>query len=113
MSSSAFSLTAVFASDAFEITQGEPVVGGLHGDDAHHLFCPYCMTWMFTRPVALPHLVNVRPTMLDDHAWFAPFAETFTSTSLPWATTGAKRSFAEFPPLEAYEGLMREYAALP
>jgi hypothetical protein len=52
-----------------------------------------------------------RPTMFDDHAWFAPFMETFTKTKLPWAQTGALRSFEEFPPMEAYEGLMKEYAA--
>ena len=111
MSSSAFSLTAMFASDAFEVTKGEPVIGGLHGDEAHHLFCAYCMTWMFTRPVAFGHIVNVRPTMFDDPTWFAPFVESFTKTRLPWAKTGAVHSFEEFPPIEAYEGLVRELAA--
>jgi hypothetical protein len=95
MSSSAFSLTAIFLADAFEVTQGEPVIGGLHGPDAHHFFCAHCMTWMFTRPEMLPHIVNVRPTMLDDHAWFSPFMETFTKTKLPWAVTGAAHSFEE------------------
>src|SRR3954465_14679498 len=67
MSSSAFSLTAMFFSDAFEVTQGEPVIGGIHGSEAHHFFCAYCMTWMFTRPVLAPKVVNVRPTMFDEH----------------------------------------------
>ena len=31
MSSSAFSLTAAIPSDGFEVTQGETVMGGLHG----------------------------------------------------------------------------------
>lgn len=112
MSSSAFSLTAIFLADAFEITKGEPVIGGLHGADTHHFFCPHCMSWMFTRPVPVPHIVNVRPTMFDDHAWFSPFMETFTKARLPWAVTGAVHSFEEFPPMEAYEGLMKAFADL-
>jgi hypothetical protein len=111
MSSSAFSLTAICAASAFTVTHGEPVVGGAHGQEAQHFFCAYCMTWMFTRPVPLPHIVNVRPTMFDDHAWFAPFMETHTKTKLPWANTGALRSFAEFPGMEQYEGLLEEYNA--
>ena len=111
MSSSAFSLTATYLEDAFEVMKGDPVIGGLRGPDAQHFFCAYCMTWMFTRPSVAPHIVNVRPTMLDDHAWFSPFLETFTKTKLPWAVTGAVRSFEEFPPIEMYEGLMKEFAA--
>jgi len=49
MSASAFSLSAVIPSAAFLVTQGEPVIGGLHGP-SRHFFCPYCMSWMFTRP---------------------------------------------------------------
>ncbi len=67
------------------------------------------MTWMFTRPVQIAHIVNVRPTMFDDRAWFAPFVETFTRTKLPWAVTGAAHSFHEFPPMESYETLMKEF----
>jgi hypothetical protein len=111
MSSSAFSLTAIFLADGFEVMKGEPVIGGLHGADANHFFCAHCMTWMFTRPVQLPHIVNVRPTMFDDHAWFSPFVESFTKTKLPWAATGAVHSFEEFPPMEAYEPLMKEFMA--
>lgn len=111
MSSSAFSLTAVCLASTFSVTQGQPVVGGRRSDEFQHLFCGHCMTWMFTRPAFLPHIVNVRPTMFDDHAWFAPFMETYTKTKLPWAHTGAVRSFEEFPPMDAYESLLAEYAA--
>lgn len=109
MSSSAFSLTAICLAHTFEVTKGEPVLGGLRGPDAHHFFCPDCMTWMFTRPAPLPHIVNVRPTMFDDGSWFAPFMETFTKTKFKWAVTGAVHSFEEFPPLDAYEGLMKAF----
>ncbi|MDB5453168.1 MAG: putative glutathione-dependent formaldehyde-activating enzyme, partial [Caulobacteraceae bacterium] len=86
MSSSAFSLSAAIPESRFEVTQGDLVIGGLHGPQAHHYFCPYCMSWMFTRPEGLD-FVNLRPTMLDDPAWYSPFAETYTSEKLPWATT--------------------------
>jgi hypothetical protein len=111
MSSSAFSLTAICLADGFEVTKGDPVLGGLRGADVHHFFCGDCMTWMFTRPPQLPHIVNVRPTMLDEHAWFVPYMETYTSTKLPWAGTGAVKSFAEFPSMDAYGALMQAYAA--
>lgn len=111
MASSAFALTAMFPAEAFEVTAGEPVIGGLHGADLHHFFCPHCMSWMFTRLAFAPHLVNVRPTMFDDHAWFAPFGETYTKTKLPWAITGAVHSFEEFPPMDGLDRLIEEYAA--
>lgn len=110
MSSSAFSSTAIFQIVDFAVTKGEPVIGGLHGDDIRHFFCAHCMTWMFTKPTPMPDIVNVRPTMFDDHTWFSPFAETFASTKLPWAVTGAKHSFAEFPPPDQFGTLMQEFA---
>jgi hypothetical protein len=110
MSASAYSLSAAIPSAAFAITQGEPVIGGLHGATRHH-FCPRCMSWMFTRPEGMDWFVNLRPTMLDDASWFHPFLETYTSTKFPWATTSAVHSFETFPPFEAYEALTREFAA--
>ena len=68
------------------------------------------MTWMFTRPEGLDSFVNLRPSMLDDHRWFAPFIETYTSEKLPWASTPAVHSFERFPEMTAYEGLIREFA---
>src|SRR3546814_14815235 len=53
---------------------------------------------------------NVRPSMLDDFAWFEPFIESYTSEALPWAKTGAKHSFAEFPGLDDYVPLLAEFA---
>ncbi len=61
--------------------------------------------------VAVDSFVNVRPTMLDDAQWFAPFIETYVSEKLLWATTPAVHSFDTFPPMEAYGGLVAEYAA--
>jgi len=110
MSASAFSLSAAVPSEGFEMIQGEPVIGGLHGDDVRHYFCGYCMSWMFTRPVGMDWFVNIRAPLLDDTAWFSPFIETYTSEKLPWATTPATHSFEQFPAFEAYEGLTAEYA---
>jgi hypothetical protein len=110
MSSSAFSLTAICLASAFTVTKGELVIGGLHGNDLQHFFCGRCMTWMFSRPAPWPDVVNVRPTMFDDHAWFAPFLETYAKTKLSWAHTGAVRSFDEFPPMDQLDGLLQEYA---
>ncbi len=109
MSASAFSLSAAIPAEGFSVTKGEPVIGGLHGASRHY-FCPHCMSWMFTRPEGLDFFVNLRPSMLDDSSGLAPFIETFTSERAPWAVTPAVHSFEQFPPFEAYEGLMKEYA---
>jgi hypothetical protein len=110
MSSSAYSLSAAIPAEGFEVIAGEPVVGGLHGA-SKHMFCGYCMTWMFTRPEGLDWFVNVRATMLDDTSWFTPFVETRTSEGFAWAKTGAAHSYEKLPEMEAYEGLLKEYAA--
>jgi hypothetical protein len=110
MSSSAFSLSAAIPTDGFEVIGGEPVIGGLHGASRHY-FCGYCMTWMFTRPEGVDFFVNIRVTMLDDPSWFTPYMETWTSEKLPWATTPAPHSFAALPAMDAYEGLIKGYAA--
>lgn len=109
MSASAFSLSAAIPAEGFEVTEGEPVIGGLHGE-AHHFFCGYCMTWMFTRAEGLDWFVNVRPTMLEDPARFAPFIETWTREKLPFAETGAVHRYETLPALEDYEALMKAYA---
>lgn len=108
MSASAFSLSVLLLADGFTVTAGEPAIGGLHGPD-RHFFCPHCKSWMFTRPEALPHLVNLRPSTLDDHSWFVPFMETFTREKLPWASTPAPHSFEAFPDPALYPGLLEAF----
>jgi hypothetical protein len=110
MTASAFSLSALFAADTFEVTAGEPVIGGLHGEDVRHFFCPHCMSWMFTRPQAIPGFVNVRSTLFDAVAGLEPYVETYVSEKLPWATTPADESFEQFPPEGAWGALMGGYA---
>ena len=110
MTASAFSLSALYTSDSFEVTQGEPVIGGLHGA-TRHFFCPHCLSWVFTRPEGFDDLVNVRATMFDDARSFTPFVETYTSEKLPWATTPAVHSFEQVPPLERFPELCEEFAS--
>jgi hypothetical protein len=112
MTASAFSLSAAFATEAFEVIQGEPVMGGLKGPDVHHYFCPECLTWMFSRPQRLGLFVNVRSTMLDEPAWSSPFIESYASEKLDWATTSAVHSYPKFPAFEDYQSLIAEYARI-
>ena len=97
MTASAFSTTLVVPEGGFAVIAGEPVIGGLHGDVADHHHCDWCKSWVFTRPRAAMGFVNVRATLLDDPYWFAPWLETQTAEKLPWAVTGAERSFERFP----------------
>lgn len=110
MTGSAYSLTVMIPSQGFSVMKGEPVIGGLHGPTRHY-FCPYCMSWLFTRPEGFDAFVNVRATMLDDPRDFVPFVETMTSEKLPWATTPAVHSFEKFPPIDRYQDLAGQYAA--
>ena len=109
MSSSAYSLSVAVPSEGFAVTQGEPVIGGLHGP-LQHYFCPYCMSWMFTRPPGMEWFVNVRSSLLDEAERFAPFIETCTKEKLSWAKTPAVHSYESFPPLEEFPKLIEAYA---
>jgi hypothetical protein len=108
MTASAFSMTLKMTADALAVTQGEPVVGGLHGE-AQHMFCDWCKSWLFTR-IPGGQYVNLRPSCLDDHAWVVPYVEVFTREKLPWVTTPAKHHFEGFPKLEDYPPLVEAYA---
>lgn len=110
MTASAFSLSLAIPAEGFEVTEGEPVIGGLHGADRHY-HCPFCMSWMFTRAAGLDWFVNVRTTMLEQPGAFPPFVETFTSEKLPWVTTPAAHSFPTFPEFDQYPDLTRDYMA--
>lgn len=109
MTSSAFSLSAAIPADAFAVTRGEPVIGGLHGA-ARHYMCPHCMSWLFTRPDGVDFFVNVRSVLFDRADWSDPFVETWTSEGLPWASTPAVHSFERLPPDDAWAGLIGEFA---
>lgn len=109
MTASAFSTTIIVPADGFAVTEGETVIGGLHGAEGRHHHCDWCKSWLFTRVAPELGFVNVRATMLDDAGWFVPFAETQTAEALPWALTPARHSFARFPPVERYPALIAEF----
>jgi len=109
MTGSAYSLSMAIPSSGFAVIKGEPVIGGMHGND-RHFFCPSCMSWMFTRLGFTDAFVNVRTTMLDDPGRFVPFMESYTSEKLPWVSVPAVHSYAQFPPPDDIEGLLREFA---
>jgi hypothetical protein len=109
MTASAYSLSAAIPNAGFEVVRGEPILGGLKNPELRHHFCPNCYSWLYTR--FMQDFVNVRVTMLDDATWFAPFVETWTSTRLPWATTGAPHAFPEFPAMDGMPALLAAFAA--
>ncbi|WP_350356307.1 GFA family protein [Leisingera thetidis] len=109
MSSSAYSLTAMFPADAFRVTSGSPVRGGLQGGQLTHYCCPACKSWMFTRITEVPDFVNVRPTLLEDAGWFRPYIETMTGARLPWAEVPAEHSYEGFPDMEEFGRLLQQF----
>ena len=108
MTGSAFSLSVGVPSEAFELLQGEPVRGGVQEENDHR-HCPFCKSWLFTRPAAID-FVNLRATMLDDPSWVVPYVETWAGEKLPWVTTPAVHSFESLPDFSAWEGLMADFA---
>ena len=108
LSASAFSLTMAVPVEGFEVTKGETTRGGLHGPH-RQLFCAHCKNWLFTHPMGLDFLVNIRASMLDDHSWYAPFVEVYTGEGLPWARTGAPHSFATQPDMAGYQPLLEAF----
>jgi len=108
LTASAFSLTIALPADGLEIVSGEPVLGGLKREHRQY-FCPSCKSWMFTRPQGLEWLINLRPTLLDDHAWYVPFIEVMTSEKLPWATTPAVHRYETAPEPAEFEPLMQAF----
>jgi hypothetical protein len=111
MTASAFSLSSLFAASSLDIVAGEPATGGLRGASRHY-FCPFCMSWLFTRPEGLHGFVNVRSTLLDDALSYRPFIETYTKEKLPWAATGAVHSFDTVPDPDSFPTLLAEFAEL-
>jgi hypothetical protein len=111
MSASAYSTTIVVPGGGFAILQGDTVVGGAGSAELEHHHCDRCKSWVYTRPLPDLGFVNVRATLLDDPSWFRPWLETQTAEKLPWAETGAVRSFERFPDLADYGDLIAAYRA--
>ncbi len=110
MSASAYSLSVAVPVAGFRVVEGVPVLGGMKGE-TEHLFCPDCLTWMFSRPPRLDFMVNLRTPMLDDPSALAPFIATCTAEKLPWVEIRAPHAYPGFPPMADMERLLGEYAA--
>lgn len=109
MTGGAYALSLSLSVDGFEVTKGEPVLGGMRAEPKH-FHCPDCKSWVFTKPTSLPWLVNLRPTMLDDHAWVRPFVEFYRDEGFAWAQTGAKYSWSGQVADAAIQQAVAEYA---
>jgi hypothetical protein len=109
MTSSAFSLSEGYLASQFRVTQGEAVIGGIHGPVRHYC-CDYCKSWLFTEMPDVRDFVNVRTTLFDESSHERPFIETFVDEGLLWARTGAAHSFGGLPAMERWPELMHEFA---
>jgi hypothetical protein len=108
LTSGPYSLSLLIPETGFSVTQGEPVLGGLHAEN-QQLYCPDCKNWLFTRPAGLP-FVNFRPAMLDDAGWVRPILETMTRERLAFAETGAEFSFEGFPAPDDFGPIVSAFA---
>jgi len=109
MTASAYTVSLGLNAAGFEVTKGEPVLGGLRAEPKHY-HCPDCKSWMFTKPSSMPGFVNLRVTMLDDHAWVRPFVDFHRREGFAWAETGAKYSYQQIASDAEFATVLREYA---
>ena len=112
MTGGAYSVSVAVPRGGFALTEGETVIGGLHGEGLHHQHCDHCKSWVFTDFEPDMGFVNVRATMLDDPSWATPFVQSYTSEALPWALVDAPHSYEQFPSMEDYQPLLAEFAKL-
>jgi len=109
MTASAFSLSEGYPADAFRVTAGEIVIGGIHGPSRHY-HCDYCKSWLYTEPEGVESFVNVRSTMFDEPRSERPFVEVFTNEALPWVRTGAAHSYQKLPAMDEWPALIGAFA---
>ena len=108
MTASAFSLSEGYRAADFRLTQGNVVLGGIHGPTRHH-HCDHCKSWLYTEPEGLSDFVNVRSTMFDEVRNEPPFVEIYLGEALPWARTGAAHGYDKLPELGEWSGLIQRY----
>lgn len=109
MTGGAYSITVTVPASGFAVTAGEPVVGGCRAAEVAHWHCDWCKSWVYTTPAAMPEIVNVRASMLDQVGWFSPFVETQAAEKLAFAETGAPHAFARFPADDEWPRLIKAY----
>ena len=110
MTASAFSLSEGYSADAFRLTLGQTVIGGIRGGTRHH-HCDDCKSWLYTEPEGVEGYLNVRSTMFDKPRKEPPFVECYLSEALPWARIDAAHGYDKFPAMEEWPGLIQEFVS--
>lgn len=110
LTASAYSLTTMFARDDITIT-GPLRIGGRGTAERRHHFCKSCLGFIYSEIGAAGERINLRSSILDDAAQFAPFLEVMTSEKLPWVHGTVQRSYSRYPAdPEGLKTLMTEYS---
>lgn len=108
---SAFSLTTMFPAEAFFLT-GDLIIGGRGHGARQHFFCKSCLNFVYSRIGSASSRINLRTSLLDAAADFAPFVELMTNEKLPWVTLPVAHRFAEYPMDQTVlQALMSDFAA--
>ncbi len=69
------------------------------GTDVVRAFCPNCGTGIYSKNAAMPHLIFLRASTLDDPGLFAPQLVVWAARAPSWdPVTQGVPTFAEGPP---------------
>ncbi|MDQ0316802.1 GFA family protein [Amorphus orientalis] len=110
MTGGAYSLSVAIPVNGFQVSGAEPVRGGLKEGPLRHMFCPHCLSWIYTDLTEMGFM-NMRAPMLDDPSWVLPFVETQTAERLPGVQTGATISFERFPDMDIWPAIAKRFAS--
>lgn len=72
---------------SFRVTRGEPKAwesASDAGNVARREFCAECGSPLFASSSARPEYLAIRAASLDDPSWFAPSADVWLASALPW-----------------------------
>ncbi len=103
------SLSSLYRKSDFEVTAGEPVAGGLHGT-AQHIFCPHCMSWLFTRPKGMDAFVQRARHDAGQRPRVCPVHRNLPGRDAAVAGDPGVHRFETFPPAEAFPSLLAQFA---
>ena len=87
LSGSGFMAVIWVPRNKWTLTQGEPAVYVTEADSGralHRCFCKTCGSNVFVSHSAMPDIVMIVPSALDDPSVFKPRAELWTSTAYSW-----------------------------
>ena len=96
LSASAFTLTTIVPSRGFACS-GKLTRGGLGAPERSHFYCASCLNIIYSRIAGADDRINLRTSLLDEAASFAPSVELMTDEKLPWAEVPARHSYAKCP----------------